>query len=95
MIRRYSFGELLRDFNIGLDVFDDFWRKPSLTFSQGEFYNPDEFDLIPKKRHFEKLLKEKEQQLSNLEGIQKHYNEQHKKLREEIEELKKQINEKK
>jgi protein-tyrosine phosphatase len=93
--RKYTIGDVIKEFaNDDMATWSDFWARPSLTFVKGELYDPENFDLIPKKHHLEHRLKEKEQQLSNLEGIQKHYEEQHKKIREEIDELKDQINKK-
>jgi hypothetical protein len=76
-----------------IDVFDDLasigdiWGHPSFT-NWGGSYNSDEFDLVPKKKHFERRLKEKEQQLANVESIKKHYEDQITTLKIEIEQIK-------
>jgi hypothetical protein len=88
MIRKYSLGDVMRQVNDDLAVFEDFWAKPTASFFKGSLYDEDEFDLVPKKKHFERRLKEKEQQLVNVEGIMSHYAEQIKKLKQEIDELK-------
>ena len=94
-LRKYTIGDVIREFaNDDMATWADFWARPSLTFLKGELYNPDEYDLVLKPQHLKNRLKEKEQQLSNLEGIQKHYEEQHKKIKEEIDELISQINKK-
>jgi len=93
-LRKYTFGDMIKEINDDMAVFDSFWAKPAITFLKGELYDPEQYDLVLKPQHLKNRLKEKEQQLSNLEGIQKHYIEQHKKIEEEIEELKQQINKK-
>jgi hypothetical protein len=93
-LRKYTFGDIIKEANDDMAIWDNFWARPTFSFLKGELYDPEEYDLVPKKHRFEHRLKEKEQQLSNLEGIQKHYEEQHKKIKEEIDELISQINKK-
>jgi hypothetical protein len=93
-LRRYSFGDIIKQVHDDMAIFDDFYCKPTFTFLKGELYDPEVYDLVLKPQHLKNRLKEKEQQLSNLESIQKHYEEQNKKIKDEIEELKQQINKK-
>lgn len=78
MNRSYKFMDILKQVN-------------DISISKLELYDPDHYDLIVKPHHLKNRLKEKEQQLANLDGIIKHYEEQKKKISEEIIELKIQI----
>jgi hypothetical protein len=65
-------------------------------FTPFEAYNPDEFDLVPRKGYFERQIKEKEEELSRLKqrkaNEQKFYENQEKSLTLEIEMLKQKLN---
>ena len=93
-LKKYSFGDVIKEVNDDMAVWDNFWARPAFTFLKGELYDPENFTLVPKPHHLKNRLKEKEQQLSTLEGIQHHYAEQHKVIEKEIEELKDLINKK-
>jgi hypothetical protein len=93
-LKKYSFGDIMKEIDESVSVWDNFWARPTFTFIKGEIYDPEQYELVPRRNHLENRLKEKEQQLSNIEGIQKHYTEQQKKIQEEIEELKKLIDKK-
>ena len=94
MARRYSFGDAIREIDEGFAVLDNFWGRPTFTLFKGELYDPEEYELTPKKKSLERHLRAKEQELQNIEGIQKHYEERHKKIKEEVDELITQINKK-
>jgi hypothetical protein len=96
MNRGLKFLDMMKEINDDFATVESWFGYSEPFFSQRNLkvYDPDHYDLIPSKHHIENRLKEKEQQLSNLEGIQKHYEEQHKKIQGEIEELKQQINKK-
>ena len=91
-IRRYSFGDVIKEVNDDLALITDhYWARPYLSLFKGELYDPDEFDLVPKRKHVERRLKEKEQQLKDTEGILDHYKQQLKKIQGEIDELKEKL----
>jgi len=91
-LRRYSFGDVIKEVNGDLALITDhYWAKPYLSLFKGEIYDPEEFDLVPKRKHLERRLKEKEQNLENLKGIYKHYEEQIKKAEIELEDLKRSL----
>ena len=93
--RKYTIGDVIKEFaNDDMATWDHFWARPTFTFLKGELYNPDHYDLVPKKNHLEHRLKEKEQQLSSTEGIRKHYEAREAEIKKEIEELKDLINKK-
>jgi len=83
--------------NDDLAIFDRFFgfSTPTFGFIKGDFYNPEEYDLVPKKSFREKQLKFKEQRLQELKERKANYNslcdEQEKELQSDIETLKKNI----
>jgi hypothetical protein len=83
---KYFFSDLVDD----MSIFEPSWLK-LMDVARGEFYDSNEFDLVPRKGYYERRLKEKEQQLSNLEGIKKYYEGQVKSVKEEIDDLKSKI----
>jgi hypothetical protein len=89
--------DIVKRVNDDMAIFDSWfgYSNPVLSLSEFDLYDKNEFDLVPKKNHLENRLKEKEQQLANVEGIRKHYDSQIETIKKEIEELKQQINEKK
>lgn len=94
-LRKYTIGDVIREFaNDDMATWDNFWTKPNFTFLKGELYDPEQYDLVLKPQHLKNRLKEKEQQLSNTEGIRKHYEAKEAEIKKEIEELKDQINKK-
>jgi hypothetical protein len=92
-INRYNTGS---DF-YGFDVLDRMmnFSSPAFSYLKGEFYDPDKFDLIPKKSYKEKQLRDKEKYLSSLkerhENYYRQYKEQVKTIELEIEQLRQQI----
>jgi len=86
-IRRFSIND-------DLAVFDKLWgwSPSSFSFMRGELYDPENFDLVPKKHYVERQIKLKEKQLDELkqrrENDNKLYDEQEKSLRLEIDTLK-------
>lgn len=96
MNKHYKFIDAIARINDDMAVFDGWfgWSNPVLSMSEFDLYDKNEYDLVPKKNHLENRLKEKEQQLSNVEGIRKHYDTQIENIKKEIEELKDQINKK-
>ena len=89
----------IRKFSIGDDLayFDNFFGfgRPTLSCIKGEFYNPEEYDLVPRKSFKEKQLKFKEQRLQELKERRKndnqHYDEQEKELQLEIDTLRQKL----
>ena len=57
-IKRYNIGD---DIETMLRAFD--FSRPTFSYLKGEWFNPDEYDLVPKKGVIERQLKEKEEQL--------------------------------
>ena len=88
----------LRDFlNDDLAITEDIlnFSRPMFTYLHGEFYDPDKFELVPKKGYMEQAIKNAEQRLENAKiahqyATQRHEEEQ-KRLQEEIDELRKQL----
>jgi hypothetical protein len=72
------------------------WATPSCTFLQGELYNPETHDLVPKESFKKQQLKFKEQKLQELKERRKNdnmlYDEQEKELKLEIDTLRQKIN---
>lgn len=77
--RRQS--ELMKELN-------GWFTDPITTYTQYGIYDPDEFDLVPKKGHIEKQIKFKEEELGRLkqrrENEQRYYEEREKALSLEI-----------
>jgi hypothetical protein len=98
MTKIMHFGDFMREVNDDMAIFDNFWGKPTFTFLKGELYNPETHDLVPKRNFIEKEIAHKEEQIATLKDQRKRYNEsineQEAKLKEEIDELKKQIEKK-
>ena len=87
-------------FNFGDFVDDDFaasvdFSRPVFTYLHGEFYDPDKFELVPKKGYMEQAIKNAEQRLENAkiahQFATQRYEEEQKKLQAEIDELRKQL----
>ena len=65
MIRNY--GLRLKDFDIILD-WERMFTYPARTFSyHGEFVDTDKFDIVPKESYKQSLLKQKEDELKELD----------------------------
>jgi len=89
-IRRYSFGDLVRRMNDDIDIFHDFI--PSLSFSfNGRLVDEDEYDIVPKQKTVEKLIRRKEEEIEanerDRDASNKYYEERKKRLIEEKERL--------
>jgi hypothetical protein len=89
-IRRYSFGDLVRRVNDDIDIFHDFI--PPLSFSfNGRLVDEDEYDIVPKQKTVEKLIRRKEEEIEanerDRDASNKYYEERKKRLIEEKERL--------
>ena len=82
-IRRYKIGD---DIEATLRAFD--FSIPTFSYARGEWYDPDQYDLVPKKGVIERQLKEKEEQLRLLSERHRMVEKQ---LQDEIDGLKKKL----
>ena len=88
----------LSNINDDLAVFSHFFDFASPTFSllKGEFYDPEKFDLVPKRGYQEQQLKFYEQRLEELKDRHKgdmlQYDEQEKEYKLQIDQLKRKLN---
>ena len=93
-ICKYGFGDFLND---DLAIVGDIlnFSRPMFTYLHGEFYDPDKFELVPKKGYMEQAIKNAEQRLENAkiahQFATQRYEEEQKKLQAEIDELRKQL----
>ena len=79
-----------------MDVFDDFATdfydpfRSSYSF-RGRLVDEDEFDIVPKKNHYERLIREKQEAIDALEreheNAERYYKTRKEKLKEEKETL--------
>jgi hypothetical protein len=83
--------------NDDLAVFDNFFgfARPTFSMIKGEFYNPEDYDLTPKKSYLERLLSLKEEELKTVRQQQAHTHErfeiQKKNLQNDITEIRKKL----
>jgi hypothetical protein len=93
-INKYGFGDFIND---DMAVFNDFFNfgRPTFTFLEGKFYDPDKYELVIKKDYREQALKNAEQRLENSKVAHQYatqrYEEEQRKLQGEIDELRKQL----
>ena len=97
MNRSAKFLELMNLVNDDMATFETWFGYTEPTFSQRtlKVYDPDHYDIVPRQHHLENRLKKREQDLKNLQGIRKHYEEQEKIIEKDIDDIKSQINKKK
>lgn len=91
MKRGYVFGDIARGFDELDHVLNGYF--PSyVTFSTGNYYDPEKYELKPRESYKKKLLKEKEDKLLSLkerkDNYERQYEEEVKALKLEIDQLK-------
>jgi hypothetical protein len=55
-------------------LLDAWFGLPDVTWREYDIYNPEEYELVPRKSYKEKQVQAKEEELRRLKEAQKHYN---------------------
>ncbi len=76
-------------------LLDAWFSMPDVTWREYDLYNPQEYDLVPKRSYKEKQLQTKEDELRRLKEAQNHYNTradaEQKRVQSEIEKLRSEL----
>jgi hypothetical protein len=91
MAYRFNGDDFYNEFNSLIET----WTWPMARVTHYKSYNPEEYDLVPKKGIIEKRIKDKEEEIRRVEGQKKlemeGWDNRIKNLQNDIEELKKKL----
>ena len=89
--KRLTFGDMIERALDEAVIFSS----PSFSSLRGQIYNPEDFDLVPKRNYLERQIKFKEEEIARLKQRRdnelKYYESQEKKLNLELEQLKQRL----